>query len=473
MSRPLWTSKDVAMAVSGGQASGWDAHGVSIDSRTLAKGDLFIALPGEKFDGHDYVAQAAAAGAAAALVEHPVPGVDLPQIAVPSTVEAMRALAVAARDRSQATRIAVTGSVGKTGTKEMLGKALAGQGATHVTQGNLNNHLGLPLSMARMPAETRFAIFELGMNHAGELTPLSRLVRPHIAIITAIELAHAEFFASTQDIAQAKAEIFEGLEADGTAILNRDSQHFQLLRRLALTKGAKHIIGFGGHIECEARLLDCAVDPDATHVLALIADRPLAYSLGAAGRHWAVNSLAVLAAALEAGASLELSASALGDMRAPKGRGLRHQVPMGDLGSFELIDDSYNASPASMRAAFATLSMMKPAQGGRRIAFLGDMLELGPKGPELHAGLTQALVENRIDLVFTAGRLMGELFESLPKPMQGCHASSSRELAPIAASAIRAGDVATVKGSAGSRMGLVVDALLALGQAPRKCVNGS
>jgi UDP-N-acetylmuramoyl-tripeptide--D-alanyl-D-alanine ligase len=473
MSRPLWTSEDVAAAVGAVMTAGWSASGVSIDSRTLAKGDLFIALPGERFDGHDYVLRAEEAGAAAALVEHPVPGVAMPQIAVPSTFEAMRALAVAARDRSQAVRIAVTGSVGKTSTKEMLGLALSRQGAAHVTQGNLNNHLGLPLTMARMPADTRFAILEMGMNHAGELTPLSRLARPHIALITAIELVHAEFFASAEEIARAKAEIFEGLEADGVAILNRDSPHYPALCRMALTKGAQRVIGFGSHIDSEARLLDAAVDPGATHVLALIEDRPVAYSLGVAGRHWAMNSLAVLAAVQAAGADMAMAAQALASMTAPKGRGMRHQVSMGDLGSFEVIDDSYNASPASMRAAFATLSLMKPSRGGRRIVALGDMLELGPKGPEMHEGLAQSLIDNGIDLVFAAGPLMQGLFDALPKSKQGAHAASSEALAPIVAAAIQAGDVATVKGSAGSRMGRVVEALLALGEAPRKCVNGS
>jgi len=456
----LWT-KDEAQKATGGKAFGpaWEAHGVSIDSRSVEKGDLFVALTGPNHDGHAYVAKALEAGAAAALV-HVIPeGLDetAPLLLVNDTLEGLRALGAAARARSSAKIIGVTGSVGKTSSKEMLKLALEAAGPTHASVGSFNNHWGVPLSLARMPRDAAFAVFEMGMNHPGEITPLTTLVRPHIAIITSVEAVHMEYFASTAEIAAAKAEIFDGVGAGGIAILPRDNRHFATLKREAEAKGLS-VQSFGSHIDAGARLLDCAVDPAETVVFALFGDQALSYRVGVSGRQWAMNSLAVLKAAAAAGVPLVDAAKALGHMQAPKGRGQRRKLAWAE-GSVELIDESYNASPVSMRAAIATLAAAKPGKGGRRIAALGDMLELGEASTSLHAGLAEAVVERGIDIVFTAGPLMLSLHEALPSALRGLHAATADALAPLLAEALKSGDVVMIKGSAGSRMGRVVQAL--------------
>jgi len=458
---PLWT-RDETLAATRAKARGgdWRASGVSIDSRTVAPGDLFVALSGPNHDGHDYVAAAFAKGGAAAIVQR-VPGdvsADAPLIIAADTLAALNNLAAAARARSGAHIVAVTGSVGKTGTKEMLKLALGSSGATYATEGNLNNHWGVPLSLARLPREARYAVFEMGMNHAGEIAPLTRLVRPHVAVITAVEPAHLEFFASTAEIAAAKAEIFLGVEPGGTAVLPRDNRHFGELEAAARAAGITQIESFGRHIEASARLLDAAIDPSATLVFALLHDNPIAYRVGVTGMHWANNSLAVILAAEAAGVSVETAAASLAAMTAPKGRGARQTVPW-LTGRIELIDDSYNASPASMRAAIATLGATKPSKHGRRIAVLGDMLELGETSAELHAALATSLNDWNIDLVFTAGPSMRHLHEALPASRRGGHAGDADAVAALVREALRAGDLALVKGSAGSRMGRVIKAI--------------
>lgn len=474
MSAILWTRSE-ALTATQGRATGsdWQASGVSIDTRTMAPGDLFIAISGPNHDGHDFVAAALTAGATAALVQR-VP-TDLPAnanlIVVDDSMEGLRALAKAARARSQAKIVAITGSVGKTGTKTMLELAFGRAGLTHASQGNLNNHLGAPLSLARMPREARFAVFELGMNHAGEIAPLSRLVRPHIAIITTVEAVHLEFFASTAEIAAAKSEIFVGVEPGGIAILPRDNPHYLFLREAAIAAGIARIESFGSHIESDARLLDAAIDPSATLALALFNDHPLAYRVGVSGRQWALNSIAVLLAARAAGASLEDSAHALAAMVPPKGRGARLSLPWGH-GKIEVIDESYNASPVSMRAALATLGAIRPSKPGRRVAALGDMLELGADSPRLHAELAGPVIENRIDLVFTSGPLMKSLHDSLPAAIRGGHAANSSEAAEQVRIAVRSDDVIMVKGSAGSRMGRVIEALSNSATPLRPAANG-
>jgi UDP-N-acetylmuramoyl-tripeptide--D-alanyl-D-alanine ligase len=470
MNAPLWTAKDAAIATQGHSDQEWQAYGVSIDSRTVATGDLFIALSGDNFDGHDFVNAAFAAGAAAAIVSRQIPDAQGPLLLVKDSTEALWALARFARSRSQAKIAAVTGSVGKTGTKEMLRLALAEQGETHASQGNLNNHLGLPLSLARLPASASFAVLEMGMNHAGEIEPLTRLARPHVAVVTAIEMVHAEFFASEAAIAEAKGEIFIGLEEGGVAVINRDTPHFVKLSELAKASKAK-VTSFGSHIEADARLLDCAVDPATTHVLSLIHDRPLAYRLSVSGRQWAMNSLAVLTAVEALGGNIEKAAKSLIAMTPPKGRGQQLVINIPG-GNFELIDESYNASPASMKAAIASLRAAKPAKGGRRIAILGDMLELGSRSEELHASLAQALTEFGIDLVLTAGSRMEHLHHVLPSPMRGPHAPDANSLIPLARQAIHPGDVAMVKGSAGSKMSRVVVALAETLLPQKTAVNG-
>ncbi|PKU22684.1 UDP-N-acetylmuramoylalanyl-D-glutamyl-2,6-diaminopimelate--D-alanyl-D-alanine ligase [Telmatospirillum siberiense] len=461
MSAILWTSEEAAEAT-GGRLGGtpWQATDVSIDSRSVQPGALFVALAGPNHDGHDHVAAALAKGAAAALV-HRIPAdapKDAPLLLVEDSMAGLSALAGAARARSNARIVAVTGSVGKTGTKEMLKLALEATGPTHVSQGNLNNHWGVPLSLSRLPREALFGVFELGMNHAGEITPLTRLVRPHVAVVTSVEAVHMAHFASTREIAEAKAEIFLGVEPDGFAVLPRDNPHYRLLFDAARRAGITNIISFGSHIDAGARLLDGAIDPSATLVLALFGDDAISYRVGVPGLQWASNSLAALLAARAAGADLDRAARSLSSMSAPKGRGARRTLPWGG-GKIEIIDESYNASPVSVRAAILTLAAAERPRGARRIAVLGDMLELGQDSPVLHGALAQTLVENRIDLVYTAGPLMRHLHEALPQDRRGGHAADADEAALQLVKALKPGDVIMVKGSAGSVMGRVIKAL--------------
>ncbi len=455
---PLWTSDEARTAVAGcPQGPAWTATGVSIDSRTLAAGDLFIAIKGPTHDGHDHVAAALAKGAAAALVER-VPAdvaADAPLLVVADAVRALEDLARAARARSMARIVAVTGSVGKTGTKEMLRTALARQGEVHASLGNLNNHLGVPLSLARLPATARWAVFEIGMNHPGEIRPLTKLVRPHVAVVTTIEAVHVAHFDSVDQIADAKAEIFEGLAADGVAVLPRDSRYYD---RLARKAGEVRKLSFGTHIQSYARMLDVTLTHSATEVLALIGEIPIAYSVGAIGRPWAVNSLATLAAIDALGGDITAAAATLSGLPAPKGRGARRRITVSG-GEALLVDESYNASPASMRAALATLAAQVCAAGGRRIAVMGDMLELGEAGPGLHSGLADAVTEWGIDTVFACGPLMKTMFDRLPPECRGAWAENSADLAPLIKTALRPRDVVMVKGSAGSRMGTIVHTL--------------
>ena len=464
--QPLWTSDDVATATDGRLASGaspadWQASGVSIDSRTCAPGDLFIAIAGPNFDGHDYVAEALSAGAAGAIVSRiPAELEGSPKlIAVDDCDAALTALGRFARDRLQAQFVCVTGSVGKTSTKDALAAALSACGTTHATQGNLNNHWGAPLTLARMPADAAYCVLELGMNHAGELTPLSLLARPDVTVITTIEAVHLEFFDSVCAIAEAKAEIFAGLGDNGVAVLNRDNAYFALLASIAADHGAKRIIGFGEDPEADARLVATKFDDDGSDVTADVDGHTIRYRLNAPGRHRVINSLAVLAAVAGLGANLEVAAEALGDVAIARGHGSRHQVAT-STGDYVVIDDSYNASPASMRAAFDVLGATHPAGDGRRMAVLGDMLELGAGAPKLHAGLARNLEANGIDQVFTSGELMAALAKVLPSPMRGGHAETPEQLLPIVLNAVQAGDVVLVKGSLGSRVGQIADALI-------------
>jgi UDP-N-acetylmuramoyl-tripeptide--D-alanyl-D-alanine ligase len=460
---PLWTSAAASRATGGRSERAWQAQGVSIDSRTLAAGDLFVALSGPNFDGHAFVADALNKGAAAAVIEHVPQGLeaDAPLLVVADTFRALQDLGRAARIRCPARRAGVTGSVGKTGIKEALGLILGRQGPTHASLGSFNNHWGVPLSLARMPDSTRFAVFEMGMNHAGEITPLTRQIRPHVALITTVEAVHVGNFPSVEAIADAKAEIFLGVETGGTAVLNRDNPYFERLSRRAHESGIGRILSFGHSAEADVRLCTVQEDETGATIDADVVGWQLTYRLGIAGSHWVANSLGILAVVHALGADLDSAASALADLRPPKGRGLRTRVPLAG-GSLELIDDSYNASPTSMIASFEVLGRSRPTDRGRRIAVLGDMLELGEQGPGLHAGLARPLVENRIDLVFTAGPLMAHLHAALPSSMRAVHAADSAALAPAVTEAVRPGDVITVKGSAGSQMRRVIDALLAL-----------
>jgi UDP-N-acetylmuramoyl-tripeptide--D-alanyl-D-alanine ligase len=462
MTPPLWTAVEAAAATGGRASRDFAASGVSIDSRTVAAGDLFIALHGPNYDSHDFVAQALAKGAAAAVVER-VPeqvAADAKLLIVGDTLAALTALGRAARQRSRAKIIAVTGSVGKTGTKEALRLALSGQGATHASASSFNNHWGVPLTLALMPRDTVFGVLELGMNHAGELAELSLVAHPHVAIVTTIEAAHLGHFASIEAIADAKAEIFIGIEPGGAAILNRDNPHFARLAAAAREHGVGRIIGFGEHREAVVRLVECQLAATASTVVASVMGEAVRYTLPQPGRHWVMNSLAVLAAVKAIGADVAAAAAALGQMPGLAGRGKRHRVALPG-GSFELIDESYNANPASMRAAIAVLGASDVPAGGRRIAVLGTMLELGPDAARLHGELAQPLVEAGIDLVFTVGGDMEKLRAALPEPMRGEHRARSSEMALLLATALRPGDVVTVKGSLGSRMAEIVKPLLA------------
>lgn len=459
----LWEAAEAARATSGTVHGDWTATGVSIDSRTVKPGDLFIALSGERHDGHDFLQQAFAKGACAAMVSRIPFGLDpdLPLLMVDDTFEALGDLARVARLRSNARFIGVTGSVGKTGTKEALRLALGSQAPAYATDGNLNNHIGLPLSMARLPKDVFFGIFEMGMNHAGEIAPLSKLVKPDVAIITNVHSVHLENFDDESGIADAKAEIFAGMMPRSTAILNADNPHFARLQAHAKTRGISNILSFGKSKGADAYILDAQMHATCSGVTAVVAGQRLVYSLSMAGEHWVQNSLAVLLAAHAARADLPTAARALSYLRPLQGRGSRSRVAT-PQGAFTLIDESYNASPVAMRAAFTTLDKTDPAPGGRRIAVLGDMLELGPEAEEMHAALSRDLVQAGIDTVHCAGPLSASLFEALPLHMRGHYAPSSVALAPYVANEVKAGDVVLVKGSAGSRMKAVIEELTAL-----------
>ena len=465
----LWDSAEAANATHGRASAPFAATGVSIDSRSLQKGDLFVALKGPNHDGHDHVGAAFAAGAAAAMVAHRPDNApaDAPLLAVKDTQHGLEALGRAARHRSRARVAAVTGSVGKTSTKEALRTALDLGGRphrpTHASAASFNNHIGVPLTLARLPADADYAVFEIGMNHAGEITPLARMVQPDVAIVTNVEGVHTENFADGVDgVAAAKAEIFEGFDAGaraGVAVLNRDNRYFDFLAQRAKARGVRQIIGFGAHEDADYRLIDVTPDGDGSRIAARIRGEDITYRVGAPGRHWAINSLSVLAAAGMFGIETRDAAAAFAAISAPKGRGQRHRAAFAG-GTIELIDESYNASPASMRAAFEVLQLAQPETDGRRIAILGDMLELGAQAPELHAALAEPLRAAGVDLVFTCGVNMQRLHDALPAALHGGHAAASDALIPVLRQALRAGDVAMVKGSFGSRMGRIVDALL-------------
>lgn len=468
---PLWTAAEAAAATTGRNTRDWAATGVSIDSRTVAAGDLFIALAGPNFDGHAFVAEALAKGAAAALVTHTPQStaLDAPLLIVADTMTALEDLGRAARRRSAASIIGVTGSVGKTGTKEALRRAFERQGPSFASAGSLNNQWGVPLSLSRMPRETVFGVFEMGMNHPGEIDALSRIVRPDVAVITTVEPAHLGFFSSVEAIADAKAEIFVGVEASGAAVLNRDNPHFARLAAAARARGITRILSFGNHPDATVKLIDSHLYATASAVTASVMGEIVDYCIAIPGHHWVMNSLAVLGAVKAIGGDVGVAAAAMSSIKPLDGRGRRHKIPVAG-GTAELIDESYNASPASMRAAFAVLGTAERARGGRRIAVLGDMLELGDEAPRLHAELAGPIAETGIDLVFTVGRDMRALFEALPKRMRGDHAATSTEMAEIVIRRLRPGDVITIKGSFGSRMAEVVRRLLT-GQ-PALCVKG-
>ncbi len=456
MTEELWRAGEIAAATGGNARGDWAVAGLSIDSRTVRPGELFIALRGPNHDGHAFVRDALARGAAALVDRVPA---DLSGqaslVVVGDTMVALTALGRAARRRTRARIAALTGSVGKTGTKEALRLALAAQAPTHASAASHNNHWGVPLSLARAPRDTVYGIYELGMNAPGEIAALTRLVRPHVAMITTVEAAHLGFFTSVEAIADAKGEIFQGVEPGGVAILNADNPHYARLRTLAEAAGCARVIGFGATVGAAARLRDAQLDSTGSNVVMTLEGRQIAFRIGAPGRHWVSNALGVIACAAALGADPEAAARALAEFRAPAGRGRQHRLAVPG-GAITLIDDSYNANPASVRAAFAVLA----SAAGRKLAALGDMLELGDHAPRLHADLASPIAAAGIDKVYTAGPAMRHLHDALPSARCGAHVGDAAELVPLLEAELRPGDTLLVKGSLGMRMGHIVEALL-------------
>jgi UDP-N-acetylmuramoyl-tripeptide--D-alanyl-D-alanine ligase len=461
----LWTAADAA-AATGGEARGdWSVTEVSIDTRTIQPGDLFVALKAAR-DGHDFVAQALEKGAGAALVSHIPEGVaaDAPLLIVPDVLQGLEALGVAARARTDAKVVAVTGSVGKTTTKEMLRTALSALGKTHAAEASYNNHWGVPLTLARMPADTEFAVIEIGMNHPGEIAPLSRMARPHVGVITTVAAVHLEAFESVEGIAHEKAAIFEGLEPGGIAVINADIDTTPILRAKADAQGARVItVGETG----DARLAEVTLTDSATVVKADLQGNDLLFKLDAPGRHLAQNALMVLAVVDALDRDVTRAMLALGSWQPVDGRGRRERIVLNDTDeqAVELIDDAFNASPTSMAASLDVLAAATPQGRGRRIAVLGDMLELGPTGPDLHAGLADLPALDKIDLICTSGPLMAYLDAVLPAEKRGPHTDSAAEMARLLPGLLWPGDIVLIKSSKGSKLSLAVDGLRKLGQA--------
>ena len=462
MSAPaLWTAAEVAAATGGRSTGAWTATGVSIDSRSLAPGDLFFALAGPTFDGHDFARAALDAGAAAAVVARIPAALEDARalVTVDDTLDALELLGAAGRARARARVVGVTGSVGKTGTKEMCAAMLAAFGTVHASPGSYNNQVGVPLTLARLAPATDFAVIEMGMNHTGEIAALTRIARPHVAIITGIEAVHLEFFAGLHRIAQAKAEIFDCIPAPAAAVLNRDNACFRQLAQAARRAGVERVIGFGALPDCEVRLVDYAPAPGDNRIEAEVDGRALAYTLGADGRHWALNSLAALAAVHALGRDVEAAAARLAGVATPPGRGARTTLALAGGRRVILVDDAYNASPASMRAAFEALAAIPVPRGGRRLAVLGDMLELGAESERLHAALALDIERANIDVVITVGSFMAALNDALPAARRGPHAGSPEAVAELLPEVLHDGDVLLVKGSHASAMYRLVDAL--------------
>ena len=447
----LWTSAELEAATLGRASHSFAATGLCLDSRKLKPGDLYVAVKGDNRDGHDFVAAAFKAGAAAALVSRPVEKAG-PLLEVAHTRRALEDLAMAARVRSNAAIVAVTGSAGKTTTKEMLKLAFGALGATHVSGASFNNHWGVPFSVAALPRDAAYAVFEIGMNHFGEIRALVPFVRPQVVLITAIAPAHLEFFGNCEAIADAKSEIFEGLLPGGMALIPADSPYAPRLIARAKQHSVSNILSFGSARGADAQLLSYEEGPDSIRIKADILGKPVEARVGAPGRHIAANALGALLTVAAAGGDVLNAAAALKEFAALKGRGARLKA-----GGVEIIDESYNANPASMEAALALLAQAP----GRRVAVLGDMLELGPEGAALHAGLKPALAA--ADLVFLCGKLMHALWEALPESRRTAYAPNAAELAPVVAAAVQPGDTVLVKGSNGSRMSAIIDALKAKG----------
>jgi UDP-N-acetylmuramoyl-tripeptide--D-alanyl-D-alanine ligase len=458
---PLWTDKTASEATGGEATETFEADGVAFDSRQVGDRDLFVALKGEETDGHRFVSQAFAKGASAAMVDHRPEDVtqSAPLLLVVDTTTGLGDLARAARKRTRARIAAVTGSVGKTGTKEALHHVLARQGLTHVSEKSFNNHVGTPLSLARMPQGAAYGVFEVGTNAPGEIAPLAELVRPHVALITTVAAVHIGNFASESAIAEEKACIFDGLEPGGVALINGDNAHADRLARRAAASPAGSVVSFGKGAACDHRLLALEEDDAGSTVTASIAGRDVTYRLAMAGAHLALNSVGVLAVVHHLGGDVAKAAADLGGMAQLPGRGARSSVAV-DGGTVTVLDESYNASPVALRAALAVLARTQAGPGGRRIAVLGDMLELGDGALACHTGLVGDLIQNKVDLLFAVGPMMNRLYGELPPARRGGAAGDARAMTDLLGDVLRPGDVVLIKGSRRIGLETVVEALV-------------
>lgn len=469
MSAWLWTTEDMLAAMEG-RALGGVPHGVtglSIDTRSIMPGEAYLAIKGDVHDGHAFVANAYGAGAGVSVVaedwlDHLV-GETGPLIVVDDVLHALECLAVAARARTDARVVAVTGSVGKTTTKEALRTALAACGSVHAAVASFNNHWGVPLTLARMPQATDYAVIEIGMNHPGEITPLVKFARPHVAIINNVAAVHLGAFESVDEIALAKSEIFAGLEPGGTAVLNADDERLPIMRFEAKKAGVENVVLFGEAENADVRLLKVKMREDCSCLTANVMGEEMVLRVGAPGRHIAQNALAVLAACQLMGADLAKAGLALGDMTAVKGRGQRHNLNLGGR-HVSLIDESYNANPTSMAAAMALLGQVEVTGRGRRIAVLGDMLELGPTSRDLHAGLLDAAKAASVERLWLAGPDMTALAQRAEQEMGGRlavgHADDLGEIITTIIADLRDGDVLMAKASLGMGFARLVDAMI-------------
>jgi len=461
----LWTAQELIDATGGRP---WGAMpegvtGVSIDTRTLQRGEAFFAIKGEKFDGHNFATAAMAAGAGLLVVsEEKVPALgrlSVPKLVVPDVLKALEDLGAAARKRSRARVIAVTGSAGKTTTKEMLRHILSSVGTVHAADKSFNNHWGVPLTLARMPADCDYGVFEIGMNHPGEITPLVKLVRPEIAIVTLVAAAHLGHFKSLDEIARAKGEIFSGVVPGGHALINRDDQRWALLSQMAADAGIDNIWGFGEHQRAQFKLIRHVGEGDRSVVEMKAAGQEALLRIGAPGRHMVQNALAAIGAAHLAGADLATVAQAMVGFSAEEGRGRRHELRRG-AGTFTLIDESYNANPASMRAAMQVLAAAPKENGGRRIAVLGDMLELGSHSAKLHEALGGIVAESEVDLLLLAGKEMKALADSAPEGVTVEYRENAEELEPLLLETVQPGDTIMMKASKSIGFARLVNVLL-------------
>ena len=469
----LWTSADAAAATAGRTTAAWHATGVSIDTRTLQPGDLFVALSDLR-DGHEFVAAALAKGAAAALVSRIPDGLPpgAPLLIVDDVLAGLEHLGRAARTRTTARVIGVTGSVGKTSTKEMLRVVLAGQGRVHAAEASYNNHWGVPLTLARMPVDCDFAVIEIGMNHPGEIAPLARMAGLDVAMITTVGAAHLEAFENIDGIAHEKAAIFDGLRVGGVAIVPSDLDVSAILLANAAARAAK-VLSFGADAAADYRLIKIQICEAVTVVQATRHGQPMLYKVSSPGRHFAANGLAALAVADALNLDPMTASADLGHWAPPPGRGTRDQIILDivEETTFDLIDDAFNANPTSMAAALDVLIAARPQDGvgrvgkGRRIAVLGDMLELGPTEDALHRAIADHPGLDAISIIHCVGPRMKALWQALPRAQRGDWVQTAPELAAHARGLIDAGDILLVKGSKGIKVSLVVDALRKLGQA--------